>query len=343
MTTAPSSKTSYVVIGEDAGPKKLETVKKLHLKTLNEKEFYDFVRDMPAKSDASNKSSEMIAAGKVPLSPTKKTSPAKPIIVQKTNILKTLIPSEDVEDAEDVQDMLLTEKYAPKRVQDIIGNQTIISKLSSWLQGWTVQGKPGKDNFRAALLSGPPGIGKTTAAIIVSKSLGFIPIEFNASDSRSKSSLEAHVKEILGNRGCDEYFNPRFFPNPQNKVNHVLLMDEVDGMSSGDRGGMAFLIALIKKTKIPIICMCNDRSSSKVRSLANYCLDLRFRKMDARHLSERMAEIARNEGLDIKPNALEQLVSACNSDIRHILNVFSLLKLQRKKEASMTYDDAKKL
>lgn len=58
----------------------------------------------------------------------------------------------------------------------------------------------------------------------------------------------------------------------------LLIMDEVDGMSAGDRGGMAELIVLLKKTKIPVICICNDRSSIKVRSLANYCLDIRFRR-----------------------------------------------------------------
>lgn len=46
---------------------------------------------------------------------------------------------------------------------------------------------------------------------------------------------------------------------------HVLLMDEVDGMAGNeDRGGMQELIAMIKTTKIPIICMCNDRQSPKV-------------------------------------------------------------------------------
>ena len=152
---------------------------------------------MPAKTESSSKVSEMILEGKVPLSPTKKIS--KPVMVKKIDVLKTIIPIEEIEEVEDSEDMLLTDKYAPKRMQDIIGNQAVISRLSNWLQSWTVDAKPGKDNFRAALLSGPPGIGKTTAATIVSKSLGFIPIEFNASDSRSKSSLEAHVKEILGN------------------------------------------------------------------------------------------------------------------------------------------------
>lgn len=55
-------------------------------------------------------------------------------------------------------------------------------------------------------------------------------------------------------------------------------MDEVDGMSAGDRGGVADLIASIKISKIPIICICNDRYSQKLKSLVNHCLLLNFRK-----------------------------------------------------------------
>jgi len=58
----------------------------------------------------------------------------------------------------------------------------------------------------------------------------------------------------------------------------VLIMDEVDGMSAGDRGGVADLIASIKISKIPIICICNDRYSQKLKSLMNYCLLLSYRK-----------------------------------------------------------------
>jgi replication factor C subunit 1 len=60
---------------------------------------------------------------------------------------------------------------------------------------------------------------------------------------------------------------------------HVLLMDEVDGMAGNeDRGGVQELINLIKGAKVPVICMCNDRNHPKIRSLANYCFDLRFHK-----------------------------------------------------------------
>lgn len=56
-------------------------------------------------------------------------------------------------------------------------------------------------------------------------------------------------------------------------------MDEVDGMAGNeDRGGIQELIQLIKNTQTPIICMCNDRSHQKMRSLVNHCFDLRFNR-----------------------------------------------------------------
>lgn len=55
-------------------------------------------------------------------------------------------------------------------------------------------------------------------------------------------------------------------------------MDEVDGMSSGDRGGITAIINMIKNSRAPIICICNDRSSEKIRSLATHCLDIKFQK-----------------------------------------------------------------
>lgn len=61
---------------------------------------------------------------------------------------------------------------------------------------------------------------------------------------------------------------------------HVLLMDEVDGMAGNeDRGGMQELVNLIKHTEVPIICICNDRFSTKVRTLSCHSYDLKFQKL----------------------------------------------------------------
>lgn len=69
---------------------------------------------------------------------------------------------------------------------------------------------------------------------------------------------------------------------------HLLIMDEVDGMSSGDKGGIAELIGIIKNTKIPIICICNDRQNAKIRNLASNCLDIKFFRPPEEFLIKRL-------------------------------------------------------
>jgi len=53
------------------------------------------------------------------------------------------------------------------------------------------------------------------------------------------------------------------------KKKSVIIMDEVDGVGAGDRGGIGALIQVIKSSKTPIICICNDRMSQKLTSLVN--------------------------------------------------------------------------
>jgi replication factor C subunit 1 len=57
-----------------------------------------------------------------------------------------------------------------------------------------------------------------------------------------------------------------------------LIMDEVDGMSAGDRGGVGALNALIKKTRVPIICIANDKGAQKLKPLLATTYGLTFRK-----------------------------------------------------------------
>jgi replication factor C subunit 1 len=93
-------------------------------------------------------------------------------------------------------------------------------------------------------------------------------------------------------------------------------MDEVDGMSSGDRGGIQALIEVIKKTKIPIICIANDRQSPKLKSLANHCYDLKFNKPNTKASVKRLKLIATKEHCEIDENALANIVESNGSDLR---------------------------
>lgn len=53
-------------------------------------------------------------------------------------------------------------------------------------------------------------------------------------------------------------------------------MDEVDGVGAGDRGGLGALVKIIKETKTPIICICNDRDDRRLQSLLNNTYGLKF-------------------------------------------------------------------
>ncbi|MCD7471104.1 replication factor C subunit 1 [Datura stramonium] len=244
-----------------------------------------------------------------------------------------------------------TEKYRPKAIVDIIGNKSLVEQIQRWLESWdehflkaASKGKGKKQNDsgakKAVLLSGMPGIGKTTSAKVVSQMLGFQTIEVNASDSRGKAdskiekgiggSTANSIKELVSN----ESLSANIGRSHHQKT--VLIMDEVDGMSAGDRGGVADLIASIKISKIPIICICNDRYSQKLKSLVNYCLPIVFRKPTKQQMAKRLKQVANAEGIQVNEIALEELAERVGGDMRMALNQLQYMSLSM---SVIQYDD----
>ena len=235
---------------------------------------------------------------------------------------------------------LWTTKYHPKKISELIGNKTTINKLITWLDDWNsvvLEGKKKKVetkfirgqrptfeniNARACLITGDPGIGKTSSVRLIAKLKGYKTYETNASDQRNKSSINKNAGFVFDNKTL-------FGGELQEK--NLIIMDEVDGMSGNeDRGGIAAIIDIIKKTKIPIICIANDRQSPKLKTLANYCYDLKFVHPDKRNISLRIAEICKKENINYENNALEYLCEICGNDIRQIINFVELWSRQNK-------------
>src|SRR5512137_2557878 len=79
-----------------------------------------------------------------------------------------------------------TEKYRPKSLKDILGNNKAISELREWAESW----ERGKPVTRAAILYGPAGTGKTSAALALAKEMEWDEVEMNASDVRTAGMID---------------------------------------------------------------------------------------------------------------------------------------------------------
>ena len=202
--------------------------------------------------------------------------------------------------------------------------------------------------------SSPPGIGKSSAATIIAKQLGFQVKEVNASDTRGKSGNDVRdgldgkasnaIRELVTNQSMNFGYFQKDKDNKAEKFGQkqkmVLVMDEVDGMSGGDRGGVMELIACIKMSKIPIICICNDKYNQKLKSLQNYTQDMPFARPTKQQILNRMLTIAKQEGIEMNAAAMEALIETTNNDIRLIINQ---LQMRRLTKQSFEYDDIKSL
>jgi replication factor C subunit 1 len=199
-----------------------------------------------------------------------------------------------------------------------------VNKLKEWLSKWNMYhikktSKPvfSKENpgAKAVLISGPPGIGKTTMATIISKAVGYDVLEMNASDTRNKNNIIEKVSDVCLSHAISMNGHTS---------RRVVIMDEVDGMGGSDRGGIQELIKVIKSSRSPIICICNDRQSPKIRSLANHCYDLRVRRPTKTQIASRAVQIAAKEGLQVDNNAAEMLVEQSGNDIRQVLHAMQM-------------------
>lgn len=187
-------------------------------------------------------------------------------------------------------------KYAPKTVSDIIGHKEAIQQIGSWLQSWN----KGYPDVRGILITGPPGIGKTSTVHCIIKAMGYKVVEYNASDTRSISTLRGMI--ALGIRRLQK---------------EVIVMDEVDGLS--ERGGVGEIAAILKKTVTPIICIANEKPP-KLRPIINVCIDIKFQRPMKSSIATALLKVVKAEKITISKVELEELCERNGNDIRSILN-----------------------
>ncbi|KAL4918216.1 replication factor RFC1 C terminal domain-containing protein [Aspergillus aurantiobrunneus] len=365
VTTGPSSKTSYVVLGSDAGPKKLETIQKNKLKTINEEGLFELIRRLPAnggdgkaaeKHEAKKKADEEKVrqmAAEIDKEEKRKEAEKRKESERRREANST--PStKDVKDTKETKtdDLLWTSKYAPTSLNMICGNKGAVDKLQGWLRDWRKNAKsnfakPGKDGYgtyRSVMIHGPPGIGKTTAAHLVAKLEGYDIVESNASDTRSKKLVETGLLGVLDTTSLQGYFSNSEKKVESKKKNLVLIMDEVDGMSAGDRGGVGAMAAVAKKTQIPLILICNERRLPKMKPFDGITFEVPFRRPTVEQIRARLLTICFREGMKIPPQVLDSLIEGTHADIRQVINMLSAVRLERNDQGlNLDYDKGQQM
>uniref|UniRef100_A0A673KJX4 Chromosome transmission fidelity protein 18 homolog n=1 Tax=Sinocyclocheilus rhinocerous TaxID=307959 RepID=A0A673KJX4_9TELE len=192
-----------------------------------------------------------------------------------------------------------------------------------------------RPKFKVALLSGPPGLGKTTLAHIIAKHAGYNVVEINASDDRSAELFQKRIdtatqmKSVLG----------------ANEKPNCLIIDEIDGAPAaainillatlnrkdsreGEESGVNALKKKKKKQSVllrPIICICNDLYVPALRPLRQQAFLLAFPQTLPSRLAQRLAEITRRHGMKADTGTLMALCEKTDNDIRACINTLQFL------------------
>ena len=214
-------------------------------------------------------------------------------------IIRKVEAVEEVEEVEYTKErkQCWVEMYRPKTVDKIIGHRAEIQQIRAWLSHWN-HGIPEK---RGILVTGPPGIGKTTVIHVLAKEAGYTVTEYNASDTRSVGALRGMF--ALGVRRLRR---------------EVIVMDEVDGLS--ERGGVVEVATIVRQSTVPVFCIANVRGA-KLKPLTAVCAEIRFNRPMRSTIATGLEHILRAEGVTgISKDDLEGLCERNGNDIRAVLN-----------------------
>ena len=196
--------------------------------------------------------------------------------------------------------MMWSEKYRPKHILDLIGNEEARKLFVEWFAKW-------KKGVKPLLLVGPPGIGKTTMANLSAKHFGYDLISLNASDVRNKKNIQEILQPVLGNKSV--------LGLP------MIFIDEVDGIHGrSDYGGVEALINILKESTVPIILAANNHSSDKMKKIKKSVTTIELRPLPPRLLLLHMNTILQKENAKIGPGRLMKLITDSNGDIRSMIN-----------------------
>jgi replication factor C small subunit len=194
------------------------------------------------------------------------------------------------------------EKYRPRRLDDIVGQNDIVVRLKSYVK---------TGNLPHLLFAGSAGVGKTTAAVALAREFfgdswqtNFR--EMNASDERGIDVVRTQIKEFARTSPLgDAQFK-------------ILFLDEADALTTDAQAALRRTMETYART-CRFILSCNY-SSKIIDPIQSRCAIYRFRPLDREAVIEEIGRIAAAEGLTLTEGALDAIVYVAAGDMRKAIN-----------------------
>ena len=212
------------------------------------------------------------------------------------------------------------EKYRPKKLDDIVDQKDIVERLKSFVKS---------RNVPHCIFAGPPGTGKTTAALCLARDLyGDVyrehMMELNASDERGIDVVRETVKTFARTKSIGEI------------PFKIMILDESDNMTSDAQ--QALRRTMERYTETCRFIMCANYSGKIIEPIQSRCAPFRFTYLPREEHDRYLKEIATKEKVKLVPEGLDAIFEVCGGDLRRAINTLqSAASLGKPVDAKVVY------
>lgn len=196
-----------------------------------------------------------------------------------------------------------TEKYRPRSLEAMVNQEEIVNRLKSFVK---------TQNVPHCIFAGPPGTGKTTAALCLAHDLyggGYreYTMELNASDERGINVVRETVKTFARTRSIGEVSFK------------MLILDEADNMTSDAQ--QALRRTMERYTETARFILIANYSGKIIEPIQSRCSPFRFTYLPREDVIKRIHHICGNESVKIVDEGIEAILEISGGDLRKTENI----------------------